>query len=63
MKTAGGPKLKPAARANMLKMSNIEHFFNCGTLHYVGGENQRAHPEADIIRALYYLWCSDRGSL
>jgi len=33
---------------------------NVGLCH---GENQGTHPETDIIRALYNLWCSDRGSL
>jgi hypothetical protein len=49
--------------ADVLKMSNIEHFPSCGTLHYVASENQGTHAETDIIRALYYLWCSDRESL
>lgn len=61
-KTAADPN-ETCRLANVLKMSNIEHLSRCGTLHYAGCENQRTHPETDIIRALYYLWCRDRGSL
>jgi hypothetical protein len=27
------------------------------------GENQRPHPQTDIIRTLSYLWCNQRGGL
>jgi hypothetical protein len=34
VRTAGEPN-NSSCFANVLKMSNIEHFSNCGTLHYV----------------------------
>jgi hypothetical protein len=37
-KTAAGPN-ETCRLANVLKMSIIEHFSSCGTLHYVGVNN------------------------
>jgi hypothetical protein len=55
--------MKPAALANVLRMSNIEHFCSRGTVQLYRCENQGTHHETDILRALSYLWRSDQGSL
>src|ERR1700719_5320782 len=58
--TAGRNPNETCCLANVLKMSNIEHFPACGTLHVRERENLRTFPEADFIRAMSYLWCSAR---
>ena len=52
-----------AGSALVWKVSNIEHFQILWNVAPCGNENQGAHPETDIIRALSYLRCGDRGSV
>jgi hypothetical protein len=47
----------------LLTTSNIEHFPASEALYDTGRENQGSHPETDIIRSLYYLWCGYRGGV
>jgi hypothetical protein len=49
--------------ANVLTMSNIGHFPASEALYSTVRENQGSHPETDIIRSVYYLWCGYRGGV
>ena len=46
-----------------LTVSSIEHFPAAETLYCTVRENQGSHPETDIIRSVYYLWCGYRGGV